>query len=412
MNCLDLAGKTWFVGLVVICACGCAQDGEGPIEDGADSGVPDNDAGPDADEHDDALPTPNDANAPMCEGVSFPGGCMLTERLSAGSAVGFNGTFSLLRDGTALVVGGSDDGHSSIAGVRRYRSSAYGWEAAADMPQARSSHVAISIGEQRLLVTGGRGCVTSFGHSECDYDLPPLIYDGATDTWEEAPMTAILSESDTVGTSVRIHEAAFARSQLGTTLWAIYNDETKSWWNGTYAAALTGAQVVALPGGRVVLYSSGGAFSEAFAPILIIDPDKKMFAVGPMLPDLQEGMAVALDEETVLFVSGVRNQPSILAWELDVPTMTLSEVSAPDKRGWTEWLGFVGQSNGYVVGLIDTVERDRSIGLYDRYGDAWHYLPGKDYEHAPVLTADQKILTFDYATGELWSLEVTRADSN
>jgi len=97
-------------------------------------------------------------------------------------------------------------------------------------------------------------CVKNPFSTDCDWDLLPVIYDGASKSWEEVPASPMPFELGLVGVSLGEGWALFADSHLGGTSWATFDDASRTWSLGYRSASFTRLGLLALPGGRVLFY--------------------------------------------------------------------------------------------------------------------------------------------------------------
>jgi hypothetical protein len=216
---------------------------------------------------------------------------------------------------------------------------------------------------------------------------------------------------DVVGVSAGKGRALFADSFMDETKWTIYDDNTRTWQKGAFAAAFTDLGLLALPDGRILFYPTDPWYGSN-ERIMIIEPvGAGIFktVTGPVMPEVRKGAASVLDEERVLIVGYPSPKSYTRVFVLHLPTMTLRELPHFEALESAGWAGLVALGDGFALGVHDSSGPKDKLPVFDAQAEVWRSVPFESSVGYPPLPApDGHVLLLTGYPGTLWAVSVSR----
>ena len=162
------------------------------------------------------------------------------------------GTATVLTNGLVLVVGGENNGFSTIASAELYDSSGGTWRNTGSLQQERESFALALLPNGKVLVVGGVGSGIELSGAE--------IYDPDTETWTNAaPMNfAADSQTATLLPNGKVLLAGGSDQGNALTNAILYDPVNNTWTNtGPLQVARAGHAATLLPDGQVLVVGGG-----------------------------------------------------------------------------------------------------------------------------------------------------------
>jgi uncharacterized repeat protein (TIGR03803 family) len=162
------------------------------------------------------------------------------------------GTATVLTNGLVLVVGGENNGFSTIASAELYDSSGGTWRNTGSLQQERESFASALLPNGKVLVVGGVGSGIELSGAE--------IYDPDTETWTNAAPMNFAADSQTATLLPNGKVLLAGGSDQGNALTnAIVYDPVNNTWTNTSPmnVARAGHAATLLPNGQVLVVGGG-----------------------------------------------------------------------------------------------------------------------------------------------------------
>jgi len=201
-----------------------------------------------------------------------------------------------LRDGTALLIGGSLGSESGTV-VERYVPTSATWVRTGSLQVARSSFTATLLLDGRVLIVGGTGGSTGNAPASAE------VYDPASGMWS---VTGAMQFARFGHTATLLQSGQVLVSGGTSTPSEVYDPATGTWSvSGVLNAARKNHIAVGLPSGKVLVAGGYGLTNTNLASAEIYDPATGQWIfTGSMNIPRQGSAGVLLANGTVLVIAG------------------------------------------------------------------------------------------------------------
>jgi hypothetical protein len=252
-------------------------------------------------------------------------------------------TITLMYGGKSLVTGGWN-GKAALSSAEIYNLKTGTFSATGSMKHVHAEHSAIDLFDGRVLITGG---FDSSGNPIASAE----IYDPATGIFSDTkwgPMASARSghRMNTVGDGKVLITGGFGAGGAPLPTAELFDPKTERFT--TLGASLEHARAnhsaTELPTGEILVaggYGEGGVLSSTE----IYDPDSKTFSAGPTLEDARQSHSARVLPNGLLLISGGNNNP-FDDWDIQTSFLSSAEIYNPATNGFTT----IGSKNNATSG--------------------------------------------------------------
>jgi hypothetical protein len=303
-----------------------------------------------------------------------------------------NHTATLLANGKVLVAGGVGT-TDVVASAELYDPASNTWSPAPAMAAGRAGHTATRLGNGKVLVVGGLGGLVNW-HFLSSAEL----YDPASNTWSAAASMAAtrrLHTATTLGNGRILVTGGEGAGYLSSA--ELYDPAVDAWSKAASMAAVRWEHSATLLGNGSVLVAGGGGVSGALSSAELYDAAANTWSAAPSMAGLhQYHTATLLGSGRVLVAGGYMNAGSTVGAEIYDPQANGWLAAAPMhtiREAHTATL--LGNGAVLVAGGYDNIGASASAEIYDPATDTWSTTPplaGARYEHAATSLGSGQVL--------------------
>jgi hypothetical protein len=241
-------------------------------------------------------------------------------------------TITLMYGGKSLITGGWN-GKAALSSAEIYNLKTGTFTTTGSMKKARADHSTISLFDGRVLITGGfDSSGTPIASAE--------IYDPATGTFSETaggPMASARRDHcmNTVGDGKVLITGGFGAGGAPLATAELFDPKTERFTTlvATLAHARANHSATELPTGEI-LVAGGYGGSVVLDSTEIYDPDSKTFRAGPTLNQARQSHSAWVLPNGLVLISGGNNNPSD-DWDIQTSFLSSAELYNPATNTFT-----------------------------------------------------------------------------